>query len=89
MPSRGATVSEARCEVGPELVRGLGAWDAASLTIGAMVGTGIFITTGDIARVLPHAGLITLVWLAGGLLTLAGALTYAELGVMFPRAGGM
>ena len=70
------------------LVRGLGVWDATLLTIGSIVGTGIFLTTSDMARVLPHAGLVLLVWLAGGLLTLAGALTYAELGVMFPRAGG-
>jgi APA family basic amino acid/polyamine antiporter len=70
------------------LVRGLGVWDATLLTIGSIVGTGIFLTTSDMARVLPRAGLILLVWLAGGLLTLAGALTYAELGVMFPRAGG-
>jgi len=73
----------------PQLVRGLGPWDGALLTIGAMVGTGIFITTGDIAKYLPYPGLILLVWLVGGLLTLAGALTYAELGVLFPRAGGM
>jgi APA family basic amino acid/polyamine antiporter len=72
-----------------ELIRGLGAWDGALLTIGAVVGTGIFITTGDMAAVLPHGGLILLVWIAGGLLTLAGALTYAELGALFPRAGGM
>lgn len=71
------------------LIRGLGTWDAALLTIGAVVGTGIFITTGDMAKVLPSAGLILLVWAAGGLLTLAGALTYAELGVLFPRAGGI
>jgi basic amino acid/polyamine antiporter, APA family len=71
------------------LVRGLGTWDAALLTIGSVVGTGIFITTGDMAKVLPSAGLILLVWAAGGLLTLAGALTYAELGVLFPRAGGI
>ena len=70
------------------LVRGLGVWDATLLTIGSIVGTGIFLTTSDMAKVLPHAGLVLLVWLAGGLLTLAGALTYAELGVMFPRAGG-
>ena len=72
-----------------ELVRGLGTWDAALLTIGAVLGTGIFITTADIARVLPHPALILLVWLAGGLLTLAGALTYAELGALYPHAGGM
>jgi APA family basic amino acid/polyamine antiporter len=70
------------------LVRGLGAWDAALVTVGSVLGTGIFITTGDIARVLPHAGLLLLVWVGGGLATLAGALTYAELGALFPRAGG-
>lgn len=71
------------------LVRGLGTWDAALLTIGSVVGTGIFLTTSDMARVLPDGGLLLWVWVAGGLLTLAGALTYAELGVMFPRAGGL
>jgi APA family basic amino acid/polyamine antiporter len=71
------------------LVRGLGTWDAALLTIGSVVGTGIFLTTSDMARVLPDSGLILWVWVAGGLLTLAGALTYAELGVLFPRAGGL
>jgi APA family basic amino acid/polyamine antiporter len=73
----------------PELLRALGAWDGALITIGAVIGTGIFLTTSDMARALPHPGLILLVWLFGGLLTLAGALTYAELGVLFPRAGGI
>lgn len=72
-----------------QLVRGLSTWDGALLTIGSIVGTGIFLTTSDMARVLPHPGLILLVWLAGGLLTLAGALTYGELGAMYPRAGGL
>jgi APA family basic amino acid/polyamine antiporter len=70
------------------LKRELGFFDAASLTVGAVLGTAIFLTPADIARALPHAGLILTVWIAGGLLTLAGALTYAELGAMFPRAGG-
>ncbi|RPH54236.1 amino acid permease, partial [bacterium] len=74
---------------GPGLVRGLSTLDGALLTIGSVVGTGIFLTTSDMARVLPHPGLILLVWLAGGLLTLAGALTYGELGAMYPRAGGL
>ena len=72
----------------PQLERRLGAWDAGLLTIGSVLGTGIFITTSDIARVLPHPGLILFVWVLGGIFTLAGALTYAELGGMFPRAGG-
>lgn len=70
------------------LVRGLGAWDATLVTIGSVLGTAIFITPGDIARSVPHAGLTLLLWLGGGLVTLAGALTYAELGALFPRAGG-
>jgi APA family basic amino acid/polyamine antiporter len=72
----------------PELLRALGTWDGALITVGAVVGSAIFLTTSDVARALPHAGLILLVWAVGGLLTVAGALTYAELGAMFPRAGG-
>lgn len=81
-------MGDSRSPHAPGLVRGLGAWDGALITVGSIIGTGIFITTGDIARQLPHAGIILLLWVAGGLLTLAGALTYAELGAMFPKAGG-
>jgi APA family basic amino acid/polyamine antiporter len=73
----------------PGLLRALGARDGALITIGGIVGTGIFLTTSDMARALPHPGLILLVWILGGLLTVAGALTYAELGVLYPRAGGI
>jgi APA family basic amino acid/polyamine antiporter len=73
---------------GPGLVRGLGALEGALITMGGILGTGIFLTTSDIAQALPHGGLILLTWLLGGALTLAGALTYAELGVLFPKAGG-
>jgi APA family basic amino acid/polyamine antiporter len=72
----------------PALVRALGAWDGALITVGAVVGSAIFLTTSDVARALPHPGLVVLAWTFGGLLTLAGALSYAELGAMFPRAGG-
>ncbi len=74
---------------GPTLARALGAWDGASLTIGAVIGTGIFLTAGDVARALPHPALVLTAWLVGGLLVLAGALSYAEMGAMFPRAGGL
>ena len=72
-----------------QLVRGLGAWDAALVTIGSVLGTAVFMTTADVARILPHPGLIVGLWAIGGVLTLAGALTYAELGGMFPEAGGI
>ncbi|MFN7942785.1 MAG: amino acid permease [Thermoanaerobaculia bacterium] len=74
---------------GPRLERQLGVWDGALITIGSVIGTGIFLTTSNIALVLPHAAGVLAVWLVGGLLTLAGALTYAELGAMFPEAGGI
>ena len=70
------------------LERGLGVVDAALVTVGSVLGTAIFITPADVARVLPHSGLMLLAWGLGGLITLAGALTYAELGALFPRAGG-
>jgi APA family basic amino acid/polyamine antiporter len=73
----------------PELRRGLGVRDAVLLTIGSVVGSGIFLTPGNVARAVPHSGLVLAAWLLGGLITLAGALSLAELGVMFPRAGGM
>jgi basic amino acid/polyamine antiporter, APA family len=73
----------------PRLVRTLSTWDGVLLTVGSVVGSGIFLTTSDMARVLPHPAFVLFVWLAGGLLTLAGALTYAELGAAFPRAGGI
>jgi APA family basic amino acid/polyamine antiporter len=73
----------------PTLERALGAWDGASLTIGAVIGTGIFLTAGDVARALPHPLLALSAWIVGGLLVLAGALSYAEMGAMFPRAGGL
>ena len=81
-------MNEAERAATPQLVRGLGAWDGALITVGGVVGTGIFLTTADMARALPHAGLILAAWALGGVLTLAGALTYGELGALFPRTGG-
>ncbi len=71
-----------------ELIRGLSATDVTLITIGSVVGTGAFLTTADVARALPHAGLVLLAWVCGGIVAIAGALTYAELGTMMPRAGG-
>jgi APA family basic amino acid/polyamine antiporter len=70
------------------LRRALGLHDAVFLVVASVVGSGIFLTPGPIASLLPHAGLILAVWVAGGLLSLAGALANAELGASFPHAGG-
>ncbi len=69
-------------------VRRLGLLDTSFLVIGAVVGSGIYMTPGLIAGGLPSPGLLLGVWLAGGLITLCGALSFAELGAMFPKAGG-
>ena len=70
------------------LVRGLGFWGASSLVVGTIIGTGVFLKTAVMTQ-LGHSALWVLVaWGAAGLLSLAGAMTYAELGAMFPAAGG-
>ena len=70
------------------LVRGLGPWSAASLVVGTIIGTGVFLKTAEMASHGPSAGWILAAWVAAGLLSLFGAMTYAELGAMFPAAGG-
>jgi APA family basic amino acid/polyamine antiporter len=70
------------------LVRQLGLFDSTMVVVGVVIGSGIFLTTGIMARHIPSASLILLAWLTGGLLTVAGALTYAELGAAMPEAGG-
>ena len=75
-------------ETEPRFLRRLNLVDTALLVIGAVVGSGIFLTPGLIAAGLPSPGLLIGVWLAGGLVTLCGALSFAELGAMFPQAGG-
>ncbi len=59
------------------------------VAVGSCIGSGIFLTPSQIAGQLPSPWLILLVWGVGGLITLTGALTFAELGGMFPEAGGV
>jgi len=80
-------VPERRPEDAP-LERALSTTDATLVTVGATLGTGIFLTTAAVAQAAPDPRGILLLWLCGGVLALAGALTYAELGSMFPEAGG-
>lgn len=72
----------------PHLLRKMNLLDSTFLVIGSIVGSGIFMTTGFIAEYLPSPGFILLVWLVGGVITLSGALSFAELGAMYPQAGG-
>ena len=70
------------------LPRVLGATEALCVVVGSVIGSGIFIVPAGVARNVPFLGGIALVWIVGGLFSLAGALTLAELGTMLPSAGG-
>ena len=67
----------------------LSRFDATMLVIGSVIGAGVFFTPNDIAAVTQDRGSMTWVWFIGGLIALTGSLTYAELGGMFSRAGGV
>jgi APA family basic amino acid/polyamine antiporter len=72
-----------------ELKRALTSFDMTMIAIGAAIGSGIFLTPALVANALPSPLWILGVWLLGGIMALCGALTYAELGAMMPRAGGL
>jgi APA family basic amino acid/polyamine antiporter len=68
--------------------RALGPFDATMVVIGGIIGSGIFINPYIVAQRLDSTALVLSAWAAGGLVALAGAFAYAELGALFPRAGG-
>ncbi len=71
-----------------EFRRSLTLFDVTMIAIGGTIGSGIFLTPSSIARAIPSPWLMIAVWVAGGLITLAGALTFSEASAMMPRAGG-
>jgi APA family basic amino acid/polyamine antiporter len=71
------------------LVRGLGLLDATMIVMGSMIGSGIFITSAESARLIGAPGWLLLAWAVAGLMTITGALCCAELATMMPRAGGV
>lgn len=72
----------------PRLIRALGLWDCVLYVVGSIIGTGIFLSVGQVARKIPHPGWILLAWVIGGIHALAAGFTYAELGARRPEAGG-
>ncbi|CAN5791751.1 amino acid permease [soil metagenome] len=68
--------------------RALGPFDATMVVIGGIIGSGIFINPYIVAQRLDSPGLVLAAWVAGGAIALAGAYSYAELGALFPKAGG-
>jgi len=80
---RGSGATAAR-----NLVRGLGPWASASIVVGTIIGTGVFLKTAVMAQLGGSPVWVLAAWGAAGLLSFTGAMTYAELGGMFPAAGG-
>jgi len=68
--------------------RALGLVDATAIVVGSMIGSGIFIVSAETARHVGSPGLLLLCWALAGALTIMGALCYAELAAMHPKAGG-
>ena len=73
---------------GERLSRRLGFWSSVGIVIGITIGSGIFRTPAAIAARVPSAPLILAVWTLGGILSLCGALSVAELASTFPATGG-
>jgi basic amino acid/polyamine antiporter, APA family len=83
-----ATATRSATELDTEFTRGLGLFDATMVVVGSMIGSGIFIVSADMARLVGSPGWLLLAWALTGVLTLVGALSYGELAAMMPRAGG-
>src|SRR6266481_7504755 len=71
------------------LLRALGPIDSTMIVMGSMIGSGIFITSAESARLIGAPGWLLLAWGVAGLMTITGALCCAELAAMMPRAGGV
>ena len=71
-----------------ELKRELGTWAAASIVVGTVIGSGIFLVPKTMILAVGTPSLVFIVWIVGGFLSLAGALSYAELSAALPEAGG-
>jgi len=88
MPDDPAIGRTPTTRTGLSLDRRLGPLDAAAIVVSNVIGGGIFFVPILVAGMVPDAGAMLAVWLAGGLLAFAGAMAYAELAAVRPQAGG-
>ena len=72
----------------PSLLRALGLWETTAIVMGIMIGSAIFIVPAEVTREVGSERAALCVWIISGLLSLFGALSFAELAAMFPQAGG-
>ncbi len=91
-PDRGQAIIPARMQGTDsrpsELPRLLGVWSAASILIGSVIGSGVFVKPQMVAESLPSVGWILICWIAAGVLSLIGSLAFAEMSSHYPNAGG-
>src|SRR5690348_11880423 len=71
-----------------QLPRALGLRHAIAIVVGTIIGSGIFLVPKEMIEAVGSAKLVYLAWIVGGILSIFGALTYAELGALKPQAGG-
>jgi basic amino acid/polyamine antiporter, APA family len=89
MPIQRDTENSGKPEVVPaQLPRVLGLPESVCVVVGTVVGSSILVVPSLVAREVPFFGAVLVVWALGGLISMAGALTLAELGASLPRAGG-
>lgn len=84
-------MSSTRAAAAPdrEFLRGLNLFDSVMVVIGAMIGSGIFIVSADMSRLIGSPGWMLMAWVLAGVLTVCAALSYGELAALLPQAGGM
>ena len=73
----------------PRLARAMGTWTATAVVVGCVIGSGIFQTPALVASRIDSVGALVLLWVLGGMIALAGALSLAEMAALFPNTGGM
>ncbi len=89
MPTPSEDVTAERIDREAGFIRELGVFDSTMIVIGAMIGSGIFIVSADMARDIGSPGWLLVAWLFAAVVTVAAALSYGELAAMIPKAGGM
>jgi APA family basic amino acid/polyamine antiporter len=90
MPIQRGTENSGRPELVPaQLPRVLGLPEGICVVVGTVLGSSILVIPSVVAREVPFIGVVLLVWAFGGVISMAGALTLAELGASLPRAGGL
>jgi basic amino acid/polyamine antiporter, APA family len=86
--AREIVMTETKSQGPLELIRALGPWASGAIVVGTMIGTGIFLKPAEMAREGRFVSVVFAAWIIGGILSLFGALSYAELGAAIPEAGG-